>query len=199
MNIFILDLNQLDNNLLEQLAQKDSRAKKYKIKMKRNQYLAGRFLLNYAARHFYNLSDTSLFYVKNKPFFRNSSLYFNISHSFNIVAVGFSEYDIGLDIEYNKKVRNFSAILERYKDNFQFDIESKLKTYSIQEQQRFFYEFWTCYEAKIKLNSKLENPYLLTIYPVNGFTLSVAAPKIFEIENIFFYPTDFNNLIDISY
>ena len=48
----------------------------------------------------FNLKIKNITYTEyGKPYFRNSNIYFNYSHSNNYIALGFATTDIGVDIE----------------------------------------------------------------------------------------------------
>ena len=126
----------------------------YKEK-KKLQSALGRHLAKEVAKTFYNIEDTEIVVENNKPKFKNANLCFNISHSNNIVAVAFDIMPLGLDVEYMKE-RDFKALLERYNIN--------------SDNKDLFYQFWTEYEASIKIQSetiqkicfKLKDDYMLS-------------------------------------
>ncbi len=172
MNIFLIDLDKFDKNLLFEFEKTCKTAATKKNELKKLQHLAGRYIVNYAAKKFYNLSDSSLTYEGEKPVFKNSDLHFSISHCKNLVAVGFSENNLGIDIEYNKADRNFIQLINR----FDKDLAEKIKSLEKSEQRKFFYEFWTKYEAAIKLGTSVDINYQ-TLTVNDDFTLSAATTK----------------------
>ncbi len=178
MKIFILDLENFDKNILLEFEKNCPTAATKRNELKKLQHLAGRFLLDYVAKNSYNLSDTSITYDGEKPIFKNSDLHFSISHCKNLVVVGFSEHNIGIDVEYNKKERDFVAIIER----FDKTLAKRTKPLSKEEQQKIFYEFWTKYEAEIKLGKTPLHAYTTTIK--NDFTLSAVSEQNFDCKNI---------------
>ena len=182
MNIFILNIDDFDSKLLKNLVKADADSLKYKSELKRNQHVLGRFLLKFAAEKFYNVEDASVYYIEEKPIFKNSSLYFSISHSKNIVAVVICGNKVGIDVEYNQRIRDFVAITERYDTN----LSNKMKNMDIDSQRKEFYEFWTKTEAKIKLNTN-KKAYFTTVYPVDKFTMSIASEEPFSIDKIINY------------
>ena len=179
MKVFILDLDNFDSKTLEKLIKEDINVFKYKAELKRNQHIAGRFLLKFAAEKFYGITDTSITYDAKKPIFKNSPLHFSISHSRNMIAVVIAQKPVGIDIEYNLADRDFVSILERCDIAF----ESNIEKMNVDLQKKMFYESWTKYEAKIKLNAKTDVFYS-TVYPVKHFTLSVAYKEPFFIEEL---------------
>ena len=182
MDIYILDLNDFDSKLLENLVSRDDDATLYKSKIKLNQHVAGRFLLNTVAEKVFNVEDLTIVYDDGKPVFKNSDFHFSISHSHNVIAVAVSENNVGLDVEYNLKNRDFLSLIERYDTYY----ANEIKNLPLEVQRRLFYEFWTKLEAKIKLNKESEI-YYSTVYPYEQFTLSLACEKPFKIDKIVNY------------
>ena len=137
------------------------------ISKKKLQSALGRHLVKEVARVFYDIQDTEIIVENNKPKFKNVDLCFNISHSNNIVAVAFDTNPLGLDVEHMKD-RNFKMLLERY------NIDS--------DDKNLFYQFWTEYEASIKIQSeikqklcfKLKDDYILSVGLLTSYILSLV-------------------------
>ena len=136
----------------------------------------GRHLTKQVAREFYNVENTEIIVENNKPKFKHSNLCFNISHSNNIIAVAFDENPLGLDIEYMKE-RDFRSLLKRY------NIDS--------DDKNLFYQFWTEYEASIKIQAKINqkicfkllSDYMLSLFsssPDDGIKTKL---KIYEVKS----------------
>ena len=146
------------------------------ISKKKLQSALGRHIVKEVARIFYDVNDTEIIIENNKPKFKNADLCFNISHSNNIVAVAFDVLPLGLDVEYIKE-RNFKLLLERY------NIESNDK--------EFFYQFWTEYEASIKIQDeikqklcfKLKEDYMLSLFSSNPDEGIKTKLKIYEVKS----------------
>lgn len=127
-------------------------------------HLTGRKLLEYCAKNIYKIENPELQIINNKPFFKYSNKQFSISHSKNIVLVGFSDFPLGVDVEYISK-RDYIAIAKRM--NF------LLKENTLGE----FYRCWTLYEAEFKLGCayscsksfKIEGNYMLSVVSANKF------------------------------
>lgn len=147
-----------------------------KQKLKTIQSKIGRLIVKQVAEIFYNELNTNITIENNKPKFENSNLNFNISHSNNIVAVAFDSMPLGLDIEYMKN-RDFKSLLKRYNIN--------------SDSKNVFYQFWTEYEAEIKIQSKieqklcfeLEENYMLSLFSSNPDTNIKNKLRIFELES----------------
>jgi 4'-phosphopantetheinyl transferase len=130
---------------------------KYRNKEDRYNSLFGKMLVY---SFYYLLYDKPLDFCSfartsfNKPYLKDSDLYFNISHSGNMVACVFSRQPIGLDIEQVKKI----------------DINAFESVFSKAEMQKIreggdkkFYELWTIKEAVAKAIGKGLDINLLAI------------------------------------
>ena len=141
---------------------------------KKLQSAIGRHIAKEVAKVFYNIEDTEIITENKKPKFKNVDLCFNISHSNNIVAVAFDTMPLGLDVEYMKE-RDFKSLLERY------NIES--------DDKELFYQFWTEYEASIKIQAeikqklcfKLKDDYMLSLFSSNPDDGIKTKLKIYEV------------------
>lgn len=144
----------------------------------RNKYVlqhnTGIKLTEYAARNFYDINNTEIEIINNKPEFKYSDKQFNISHSKNVVIVCFDDSPIGVDIEYIKP-RDYIELAKR--------MGFKLKEKTPEE----FYMLWTQYEAEYKLGCKAEfiksqiflNDYMLSVASVNQINeLNIKELKI---------------------
>ena len=165
MNIFYIELK--------------NTSKIKRVEKKKIQSNLGRHLTKQIAEVFYNVKDTEIIIENDKPKFKNSDLCFNISHSENVVAVAFDNLPLGLDVEFMKD-RDFKTLLERY------NIDSNDKN--------LFYQFWTEYEAEIKIQAdikqkicfKLLPDYMLSLFSSNPDCGIKTKLKIYEVKS----PTD---------
>lgn len=133
--------------------------------------LLGRILL------FRGIEEAGLFYPKdkemkytkyNKPYFEDSLVQFNISHSGEIVVCALSdESEIGIDIEIATEIEI---------DDFKFQMTKKeweRVTMSSNKKNAFF-DYWTQKEAVIKAHGQG-----LSI-PLKSFEISADSTKINE-------------------
>ena len=149
------------------------------ISKKKLQSALGRHIAKEVARVFYDVKDTEIIIENNKPNFKNTDVCFNISHSNNIVAVALDDMPLGLDLEYMKD-RDFKSLLERYNIN--------------SDSKDIFYQFWTEYEASIKIQAetkqklcfKLKDDYMLSLFSSNPDEGIKTKLKIYEVKS----PTD---------
>ena len=131
MKLIYTRINNIKPEIVRRFAQKEIKNEKKLI-----QHASGRCLLDYGLKHFYDINSYDIkIDKKGKPYI-NSDINFSISHSKDIVLVGFSKDFIGVDIEFMKK-RDFKSILEHY------NITKELSKIE-------FYQLWTDYEARYK-------------------------------------------------
>lgn len=118
-----------------------------------------------------------------KPYLKESPipLYFNLSHTGNLVVVGLSLYELGVDIEQVSEERNISVLATRMMSKKQFQIFQAIRDPKI--QSTFFYKYWTFFEALVKAlgvtqftkhksisNLMIDSPYS-AIVTVDGWTI----------------------------
>ena len=135
--------------------------------LKEKQHNAGRYIVNYVAKNIYKIENSELELVNKKPKFKYSNYHFSISHCKEYVIVVFDTKPVGTDIEKITQ-RNFEAIAKRM--NF------KLKENTIES----FYEAWTVFEAKYKLQQEAKS--ILTIDFMDEYKISVASNNTTEIK-----------------
>lgn len=101
---------------------------------------------------------------KGKPFLKESSLLFNLSHAHDMAILAVTHNaEVGVDIEYMKKMDNFLDIAKRFFHEKEYQHLISLK--NIDEQYHAFYLFWTAKEALLKATGKgisggLDNFYI---------------------------------------
>lgn len=120
------------------------------------------------------ISNSNIIFETNsygKPYLKGyPDFHFNISHTRNAVAVAFSEFEIGIDIE---KIRDVDL---RIAKRFFFGAEWEYIV-SMEDKNRAFFEVWTKKEAYIKYQGKG-----LSI-PLRSFDVfSDAMPVFFTAE-----------------
>lgn len=139
-----------------------------KKNLKKIQHEAGKFIIEFVSKNFYNLKNNEIILSENKPQFKYENLKFNITHSNKICAVIFDEFEVSIDAEYMAE-RDLKKLEKRYKNNF----ETKEK----------FYEFWTNYEAEIKLKKNVFDKKSFVF--LNDYYVTIASEK--NIKKINFY------------
>ena len=101
-------LNSIDINSLKKFS--DNR--EFSSEEKYLEHLCGLFLTKYIAKKVYNIKNTEIELKNKKPYFKNNEIYFSVSHSKNIVLVGFNNANIGVDTEYMYP-RNYQKIIRQ--------------------------------------------------------------------------------------
>jgi phosphopantetheinyl transferase len=179
MKVFYIEKEKFLNSINKTYLKEFSDGRQYENNEKYIEHLCGIFLTKFMAKKFYNINNTEIEIINKKPHFKQGDLHFSISHSQNIVAVGFSKKNIGLDIEYMRN-RDYKKLLHRYNQN----IENPTK--------EDFYKFWTQYEATIKLGEPSNSSYS-KVFAKNYMLSCVSVEKnldILEIEELSY--EDFN-------
>lgn len=158
MEVFYINLSKI-YNIDTNISKKD---------LKKIQHETGRFIIEFVSKNFYNLKNNEITLSENKPQFKYENLKFNITHSNKICAVIFDKFEVSIDVEYMAE-RNLKKLEKRYKKNF----ETKEK----------FYEFWTKYEAEIKLKKNVVDKKSFVL--LNDYYMTIASEE--KIEKINFY------------
>ncbi|MBN2435297.1 MAG: 4'-phosphopantetheinyl transferase superfamily protein [Spirochaetes bacterium] len=98
------------------------------------------------ARNLYGIDDLQIQYGnKGKPFFINSRLCFNVSHSCRMVCVVFYDKPVGIDIEYIRPRKMMDQLASRY-----FHKDELCKFKSLDNRIEYFYRIWTRKESYLK-------------------------------------------------
>ena len=158
--------------------QKDDISELSRVQKKKLQSELGKYIVDYVGEKIYNISDRTFIVEKNKPKYKYSDIQFSITHSNDIVAVAFSDYSVGLDIEYMKE-RDFSKLGNHYDINTDNKIE--------------FYKKWTQLEAEIKIQAKTEQTHT-TVFE-DDYMLTITSSNPQKIEYIFEKLTPDNDVI----
>ena len=124
---------------------------KYNRWQEKQSSILGRLLLKQGILEVYdiNLCFSKISYNSyKKPFIKNSSIKFNISHSGDIVVCAISEkYNLGIDIEQIRKIdiKSFDS---------QMNNSEYCRIFSNKNWLENFYDYWTQKEAVLKANGK---------------------------------------------
>ena len=137
--------------------------------LKQKQHNAGRYIVEYVAKNVLNLENSEIIIENKKPKFKHSDIKFSISHSDCWAVVGFSNNEIGIDIE-KMQDRDYKAIAKRMK--------FELKEDSLND----FYRCWTIFEAEYKLQQKAKS--VKTIDFEKEYKISVASVSLIDEINL---------------
>ena len=144
--------------------------RKYNSEEKYIEHLLGLYLVKNVLKKYYKLDDPQIEVVNKKPELKNSNLHFSLSHSNDIVMVGISEKNIGLDIEFMQE-KDYEKILKR------------INRLLVNPTKLDFYEIWTQYEAEIKL-SQIPKSFKTMLLEDNYMLSVVSACDIVDVELI---------------
>jgi len=169
IKVFYIDsekfLPHINNDSLNYFIEEQS----FKSEKRKIQYALGRFLIKFVAQKL-NIKNSKIVIKNKKPYLEDNELYFSLSHTKNIVLIACWKNNIGADIEFMKE-RNFEKYFERY------HIEPN------NNNKNTFYEFWTKYEAEIKLQKKGQSFFSTEL--IENFMLSICISENMHIkENI---------------
>lgn len=124
------------------------RAAAFKNPHRLKQFLLGQLLLQRLYRNLFQTDMPSVSYEENgRPFFNDSDVTFNLSHSRDLVVCGMNQSGrIGVDIEYVNSKRNWQDIAKECFGKEEIDCLAKAE-----EPLNQFYSTWTIKEAVVKL------------------------------------------------
>ena len=176
MDIFVIEIVDADNvhmDLLKQFQKKEiSNPKKW------NEHCFSYLMVDRILRDFYGIENREIIFNGKKPFLKSREKFFSISHSNDFIALGFSNYDCGIDIE-KIKLRDFGEISKRM----------GFKCNTLEE----FYNEWTKYEAEYKLGKPAQkfkkyhfDEYIITAASVNiqeEFEIYIQSGEVFPNAN----------------
>nr|WP_315033396.1 4'-phosphopantetheinyl transferase superfamily protein [uncultured Chryseobacterium sp.] len=107
--------------------------------------LLGRVLLEYGVKKYFNISEAEICALSNKkPYLKGNPVYFNISHSREMVACAIAEFPIGIDIEFMDTAINYLDF------QFQMTPAEFAEIHQSEDKIKSFFSYWTRKEAVIK-------------------------------------------------
>ncbi len=135
-------------------AEERMRAEQFRLAKDRCRNIVGRGALRWLLAGYTGIAPASLDLratPQGKPFLSSApprSIYFNVSHSGDIVICGFSAAtEIGVDVEQVREHTDYQRIAARF-----FSEEENKRLFALPEAERIktFHEIWVCKEAVIK-------------------------------------------------
>ena len=97
-----------------------------------------------------NLLEEEIIYINNqKPYIKNNPIYFNISHSNNMIAIVIADTECSIDIEYINMNKNHDKIVNKL-----FSNDEQLIYSNHPHKLEYFYELWTKKESCFKLTGE---------------------------------------------
>ncbi|MCK4509590.1 MAG: 4'-phosphopantetheinyl transferase superfamily protein [Desulfuromonadales bacterium] len=149
----VLALANLDDFIIDELLScvnesSRCRAADFKSPHRLKQFLLGQLLLQRLYHLLFHTGLPSVSYEENgRPFFNDSDVTFNLSHSRDLVACGINQSGrIGVDIEYVNSKRNWKGIANECFSKEELDSLAKAE-----EPLNQFYSTWTIKGAVVKL------------------------------------------------
>ena len=179
MELFLLNINPLlqedtfNKKLLEVSKSQQNKVNRLVKQNDRELCLGGQLILNLQLNsQGFNPLELNMSVTKyGKPYFDGVAFDFSVSHSYEYVAVAFSNNSIGCDIEKERKIN--PKIAERFFTTKEYkhikDIENS------EERKSTFFKIWTLKESYIKAVGKG------LAQPLNSFEVEVEKLKGGEI------------------
>ncbi|MBQ0083438.1 MAG: 4'-phosphopantetheinyl transferase superfamily protein [Clostridiales bacterium] len=161
---------------------------KLKFRKDKNLSLGAGLLLEYALKEFGKGAKSEIITGENgKPYLKDNSLYFSLSHSKNYALCGVAPFEIGCDIEFRENIN--LDIARRF-----FTKEEYEDIVSGEDSTDKFYRYWTLKESLMKatgLGMKL---------PLDRFTVYLDNPPYVKSEAIKenYYFKEFRGLSDFA-
>ncbi|MET3034607.1 4'-phosphopantetheinyl transferase superfamily protein [Chryseobacterium sp. NRRL B-14859] len=107
--------------------------------------LLGRVLLQHGLRVYHNITEAEIdFLSSHKPFLKGHAIYFNISHSKNLVVCAIADFPVGIDVEFSDTSINYQDF------KFQMTPGEFDKINTSADTIHSFFTYWTEKEAVIK-------------------------------------------------
>ena len=149
--VYILNANNLKTDLT--LYKNIDKRRLEKIKKSKNtlfikEQLGSHLLLTDVLENTYFQEIDKIEYIYNesgKPYIKDSSLYFSLSHSNGIIALTVSKEEIGLDIELVKDVKD--TLSRRIMNDLEYNT---YQSFNKESKKIYFFEVWTSKEAYVK-------------------------------------------------
>ncbi|MFP7486339.1 4'-phosphopantetheinyl transferase superfamily protein [Priestia filamentosa] len=153
MEIFLINIDEISANefkkmqdSIEETILKEISA--IKVKQERNRRIASSYFLKVLLRDKLNIPFERIEIAENqygkKKCLNDVNLHFNISHSGKWVAIAFSNYPVGIDIEEMLEIE-FKEVIPF------FTYEEQAYLNSLKEDKKFsFYRMWTAKESYMK-------------------------------------------------
>lgn len=147
MDIFLFNIksaNKYNKEELEKYSKKEFKNEKQKLMHCFSYMMCEKILIEK-----YGIINPKIIFKNKKPILETSIKHFSISHSKEYIALAFSDFNCGIDIEYSNKNKDYKKIAKRM--NFVCN--------SIED----FYKEWTAYEAGYKLSEPAKSSYSFSI------------------------------------
>lgn len=171
MDIFIIKIINSDNvhrELLQSFQKREISDRK-----RWNSHCLSYLMIDRILRDFYHIEDREIIFDGNKPILKSGKKHFSLSHSGMFIALAFSDYNCGIDIE-EIKLRDFNNIAKRMGFVCQTLGE--------------FYDCWTRYEAEYKLSVPSQKT---KTFKMEDYSLSAASTNVKEEFEIYMQNSEY--------
>ena len=152
MDIFVIEIVDADNvhmELLKQFQKKEiSNPKKW------NEHCFSYLMVDRILRDFYGIEDRDIVFNGKKPFLKNRKKFFSVSHSNDFIALAFSDYDCGVDIEKRMGFK-CNTLEEFYNEWTRFEAEYKLGK-PAQKFKKFHFDEYIITAASVNIQEEFE-------------------------------------------
>ena len=155
MDIYILKIDEADKISENDLIKFNKKKMTHNEKLKAHCFVY--YMTDKILKDIYNIHNTELEFIKNKPYLKTREKFISLSHSDEFAVLVVSNSECGCDIEKIKK-RNFKKIADYM----------KFKSETLQE----FYKDWTKFEASYKMGMPVHSEKTI-LY--NNYSLSVVS------------------------
>lgn len=154
MDIYFLDLRKVHGNIKQYYSlvsqEKQKKIKRIKLLKEANLSLFGEILARYGIIKQTNQLNSTIYFGKTKmgkPYIKNgkNNIFFNISHSEDIVVCAVGRSEVGIDVEFIKKL-DLSIVNLVYSDKEKEELKLNEKLYDLTS----FYQIWTLKESFLK-------------------------------------------------
>ena len=140
---YFIDIDAIKQEYLDKYSKLDKYST-YTNEAKRNERIARDLLFSYMIKK-ENIDPEIVYNEYGKPYFKNSNLYFNISHSNKKIIIALSDAELGIDIQ---KVSNYDE--ERIDKLAKRIYNDNDYNYFNNDENVTFTQIWTIKEAYLK-------------------------------------------------
>lgn len=160
MDIFVIEI--IDADSVHQQLLLEFQKKEISDPKKLNEHCLSYLMVDRILREFYKIENREIIFDGKKPLLKSGAKHFSISHSGEFIALAFSDFACGIDIEGNTP-RDYKKFAERMKFSCTTPDE--------------FYQDWTFFEAKYKLGA---TPAASKTYKLGNYTLTALSSNPLE-------------------
>ncbi len=170
------------------------RADRFYFQKDRTHFIKARGILRHLLSRYLSLDPKALIFDYNKfgkPYLKNSTLHFNVSHSNGLGLFAFTQNAlIGVDLEKIKKQIDFETITSRF---FSQNEANLILSLDLNDRTESFYKCWTRKEAFIKAHGEG-----LSI-PLDQFEVSILDSEDVQLKIVRWNPKAIEDWSMISF